>query len=112
MTVLTDIAAVCGTLTIVLIFVAAVARIRWVRWIWTTLVSTPLGNWLARAIRAGAGGFHDEIVAPALERIEGKADAAKFSADEAFKYARAVAEFHGFPPGVDPMDHLAREKKR
>ena len=102
MSVLTSIAAVCGALTIILVFAAAVARVRWVRWIWRHLVSGPLGRWLRDVIHDGARGFHEAEVAPVLERIEGKADDAASNAEQALAYAKTVAESQGFPPGMDP----------
>lgn len=106
MSVLTDVAAICGALTVVLIFVAAVARVRWVRWVWRHLVSKPLGDWLGAVVREGAKAFHEADVAPALRAIDMKADVAAQNAEKALAYAKAAAEYQGFPPGLDPTDRL------
>ena len=130
MSVLTDIAAICGSVTVILIFFAAVARVRWVRWTWGKLVSDPTGRWLKAVVTEGASEWHAVAVEPRLAAIEkqlttndgstlrdevvaGRSEAraarkeatdAARAAAEAAGYARQVAEYHGFPPGVDPTE--------
>ena len=67
---LRDIAAICGSVTVILIFFAAVARVRWVRWMWAKLVSEPTGRWLKDVVAQGAQEWHVAAVEPRLAAIE------------------------------------------
>ena len=115
MSVITDIAAVCGAVLVVLTFIAAISRIRWVRWIWRQLISEPLAGWLRGVVLDGAREWHAEAVEPRLSAIEAQlrtngggtlrdaVDAAAKDAREAKAWTQALAEAQGFPPGVDPV---------
>jgi hypothetical protein len=114
---LTDIAAFCGAVLVVLTFLAAVSRLRWVRWAWRHLVSDPLAAWLRGVILDGAREWHQEAVEPRLAAIEAQlltnggttlrdvVDAAARDAREAKAWVRRLAEQQGYPPGVDPCEH-------
>lgn len=69
MRVLTSMAAICGALTVVLIFIAAVARIRWVRWVWRHLVSDPLAIWLRGGVVDAVGPEIEKAVAPIRDNV-------------------------------------------
>ena len=115
MRILTDVAVICGALLAVLTFLAAVSRLRWVRWFWRKLVSEPLAGWLRGVVLDGAREWHAEAVEPRLSAIEAQlrtngggtlrdaVDAAAKDARDAKAYAQALAEAQGFPPGVDPV---------
>lgn len=112
--VLTDVAAFCGAVLILLAFMAAVARIRWVRWTWRHLISDPLAGWLRKVVLDGAREWHSEAVEPRLAAIEAQmllngggtlrdaVDRAAKDAREAKAWAQAIAQAQGFPPGMDP----------
>ena len=114
--ILTNIATVCGAVLVVLTFLAAVARIRWVRWTWRKLISEPLASWLRGVVLDGAREWHAEAVEPRLSAIEAQlrtngggtlrdaVDAAAKDARDAKAWAQALAEAQGFPPGMDPVE--------
>lgn len=115
---LTEAAAFCGAILVVLAFLAAISRIRWVRWCWRQLVSDPLAGWLRRVVLEGAREWHREAVEPRLLAIEAQlmtnggstlrdaVDRAAKDASEAKAWAQAIAQAQGFPPGVDPVERI------
>ena len=115
--VLADVAAFCGATLVVITFLAAISRLRWVRWSWRHLISDPLAGWLRNVVLDGAREWHREAVEPRLSAIEAQlrtngggtlrdaVDAAAADAREAKAWARRFAEKQGFPPGMDPTEH-------
>lgn len=114
--VVTDVAAFCGAVLVVITFLAAISRLRWVRWTWRHLISDPLAGWLRGVVLDGAREWHAEAVEPRLSAIEAQlrtngcgplrdaVDAAARDAREAKAWARRFAEKQGFPPGMDPTE--------
>ena len=112
--VVTDVAAFCGAVLVVLTFLAAISRLKWVRWTWRHLISDPLAGWLRNVVLEGAREWHQEAVEPRLSAIEAQlrtnggstlrdaVDAAAREAREAKAWAQHLAESQGFPPGMDP----------
>lgn len=114
--VITDVAAFCGAVLVVLTMLAMVSRLRWVRWLWRRLVSDPLAGWLRGVVLDGAREWHAEAVEPRLSAIEAQlrtngggtlrdaVDAAAQDARDAKAWVQTIAQQQGFPPGVDPME--------
>jgi hypothetical protein len=112
--VVTDVAAFCGALLVVVTFLAAISRLRWVRWTWRHLISDPLAGWLRGVVLDGAREWHAEAVEPRLSAIEAQlrtnggstlrdvVEVAAREAHEAKAWAQHLAEAQGFPPGMDP----------
>lgn len=117
--VITDVAAFCGAVLVVITLLAAVSRLRWVRWSWRRLVSDPLAGWLRGVVLEGAREWHAEAVEPRLSAIEAQlrtngggtlrdaVDRAAREAREAKAWAQHLAEAQGFPPGMDPTERRA-----
>lgn len=111
-----DVAAFCGSILVVVTLLAALSRLRWVRWIWRHLISDPLAGWLRGVVLEGAREWHAEAVEPRLTAIEAQlrtngggtlrdaVDAAAREAREAKAWAQRFAELQGFPPGMDPAE--------
>lgn len=117
------IAALCGALGLL-------SRLKPVRWIWGRLVSGPLGEWLGRAIGRGVATFHAEKIEPALTEmredmtvmrnditdirkelttndgstLRDAVHRTEAKADRAVAYTQRLAEQHGWPPGMDPVE--------
>lgn len=114
--VVTDVAAFCGAVLVVITFLAAISRLRWVRWTWRHLISDPLAGWLRGVVLDVVREWHAEAVEPRLSAIEAQlrtngggtlrdaVDAAARDAREAKAWARRFAEKQGFPPGMDPTE--------
>ena len=114
---LRDIAAICGSVTVILIFFAAVGRVRWVRWMWGRLVSEPTGRWLKDAVREGAREWHEAAVEPRLALIEkqlltndgstlrDEVVRTRKIAEQAAATVQQIARDRGLvPAGTDPTD--------
>lgn len=117
MKVLTDVAAFCGAVLVILGFLAAISRIRWVRWCWRRLVSDPLASWLRRVVLDGAREWHAEAVEPRLAAIEkqlmtnggttlrDEVVVTRVLAERALGVAERIAADRGIlPAGVDPTE--------
>jgi hypothetical protein len=115
-TIITSVVAFCGAALVVITFLAAISRLRWVRWTWRHLISDPLAGWLRNVVLDGAREWHREAVEPRLSAIEAQlrtngggtlrdaVDSAAREAREAKAWAQRLAERQGFPPGMDPTE--------
>lgn len=106
MTVLTNVATVCGALAVILTFIALVSRLRWIRWAWRHLVSDPLGVWFRRNISEVVVNVHSALVDPRLAAIEKelKTNDGSTLRDAVMATQRtvaAIASDRGMPPGLD-----------
>jgi hypothetical protein len=73
MEILTQIAVVCGSLSVIGVFFKGLSRTKWFRRLWRQNVSDPFTTWLSVAIseggRSAATSLHQEMVEPILKDI-------------------------------------------
>lgn len=121
MSTLTDVAAFCGSILVIITLLAAVSRLRPARWVWRTLVSNPLAAWFRDdVVLPGARAWHAEAVEPRLAAIEkqlttndgstlrDEVTATRRIAEKALGVAERIAADRGIPAGTDPTERSAR----
>ena len=74
MSFLVDFGLLCGAIIAILTLASLVAKLPPIRWIWATLISTPLSRWGSDLIKEGALQFHEETVRPQIDILSGKVD--------------------------------------